>query len=321
MNFKELTDVELEQNLTELVAKERALLCVIILHVMEIQRQRSYLQKGSTNLFSYLKELLKYSHGSAQRRIDAAMLALEIPEILHDVKSGALNLTQITAAQVGFRLAVKQHKKEVSKELKQEVLRQIKDKSVAESEVILSFLLKIKPKSKIKLKHQADGSVRIEMTLSKEQWRKLERTQELLSHSVPSGRVDELMEYVCDRVIAQKDKTVPKTQKTAGETSTPEGASQSGIPTGTAMENPKIPSGKTRKAIKISIQREVFARDRCCQHKDPLTGKHCGSRWHLQLDHIQPVWAGGADEAHNLRVLCGTHNRDRYRQQSGVHSP
>jgi hypothetical protein len=395
MELIKLSDEMLEKKLTELVAKERSLLCLILRHVMEMARRRSY-EKSHTTLFEYLTDLLKYSHGSAQRRRDAALLALEVPEVLQAVESGALNLTQITVAQVGFRAIEKQTKKKVPVSIKQDVLLSIQSKSVAESEIIVSQKLGIKPKTKNKVKHQADGSVHVELTFSQIQWQKLVRAKELLSHSVPSGREDELITYMSERVIAYKDKTLPKAKRTSGKKAE---ASQSKIPTGKPSrpasepevptreiplgksgglspeilsessvirsgevpvskssksimkdENGKflrdseiptgiptrpsgeIPVGKSdsvatmnsspvpaRSAIPTAVQREVFARDKCCQYQYSSTGKCCGSHWQLQIDHIQPLWADGTNDLTNLRVLCAKHNRQIYKEQSGVH--
>jgi mannose/fructose/N-acetylgalactosamine-specific phosphotransferase system component IIB len=339
MELRKLSDERLEKNLTELVAKERSLLCVILLHVMEMARRRSY-EKSHPTLFEYLTDLLKYSHGSAQRRRDAALLALEVPEMLQAVESGVLNLTQITVAQMGFRAIEKQTKKKVPVGIKQDVLLSIQNKSVAESEIIVSQKLGIKPKHKRKVKHQADGSVRVELTFSQSQWQKLIRAKELLSHSVPSGREDELITYMSERVIAYKDKTLPKQKRTPVKKAK---ASPSEIPTGKSsrptsepeMPTKEIPVGKSkpiatmnsnpvapppaRAAIPTAIQREVFARDKGCQYQYPSTGKCCGSHWQLQIDHIQPIWADGTNDLTNLRVLCAKHNRQLYNEQSGVH--
>lgn len=237
---------------------------------------------------------------------------------------------------MGFRLAEKQHRLRTSPELKRCVLAAIREKSVAESEIIICSLLAITPKVRTKIKRQSDGSVRVEMTFSKVQWAKLERVKELLSQSVPTGDLSEWIEYVCDRVIVQKDKCRPQPK---GKTSHVRGKNQycrqENSPNFNAPDdpgksahasedlpigNPETPasSSSTRTPIKIAVQRQVFQRDQCCQHPDPSTGKLCGSRWHLQLDHLQPVWAGGSNEPENIRLLCGSHNRDRYRRQAGL---
>jgi hypothetical protein len=348
MELTKLSDEMLEKNLTELVAKERSLLCLILRHVMEMARRRSY-EKSHATLFEYLTDLLKYSHGSAQRRRDAALLALEVPEVLQAVESGVLNLSQITIAQVGFRAIEKQTKKKVLASTKRDLLEAIQSKSVAESEIIVSQKLGIKPKNKNKVKHQADGSVHVELIFTESQWQKLVRAKELLSHSVPSGREDELITYMNERVIAYKDKTLPKQKRTSAKKAE---ASPSKIPTGTPtkpsnepkMQTKEIPLGKSdgpsleipvgkpepiavmsssrgpaRVAIPVAVQREVFTRDKCCQYRYSSTGKCCGSHWQLQVDHIQPIWADGTNDLTNLRVLCAKHNRQIYKEQSGLH--
>ena len=65
------------------------------------------------------------------------------------------------------------------------------------------------------------------------------------------------------------------------------------------------------------IRKFVMNRDRCCQFKDPRTGEICGSTRFLQVDHLQPVWAGGTNDIGNLQVLCAQHNQFKYMQESG----
>lgn len=55
-----------------------------------------------------------------------------------------------------------------------------------------------------------------------------------------------------------------------------------------------------------------------CQFKDPVTQKTCRHQKFLQVDHIQPRWAGGTNEPSNLQVLCAQHNRYRYKIQAGL---
>jgi hypothetical protein len=46
-----------------------------------------------------------------------------------------------------------------------------------------------------------------------------------------------------------------------------------------------------------------------CQFVDLETGKRCGSRYFLEIDHsIKPVALGGSNDLENLRLLCRGHN-------------
>ncbi|MBL7670085.1 MAG: HNH endonuclease, partial [Bdellovibrionaceae bacterium] len=49
-----------------------------------------------------------------------------------------------------------------------------------------------------------------------------------------------------------------------------------------------------------------------CQFKDSRTGKICGSKHFLQVDHVHPRFAGGGNEPFNLRPMCSSHNKFRY---------
>ncbi len=64
--------------------------------------------------------------------------------------------------------------------------------------------------------------------------------------------------------------------------------------------------------LKASLKKQVLNRDQCCQYQDPVTREKCESKYFLEVDHIQPRWAGGQNEVQNLRILCRTHNQYRY---------
>ena len=67
--------------------------------------------------------------------------------------------------------------------------------------------------------------------------------------------------------------------------------------------------------IPAPVRREVWRRDGgCCSYVDPHSGRRCGSRFLLQLDHIVPFALGGSAEPGNLRVYCAAHNRFRHRE-------
>lgn len=70
-----------------------------------------------------------------------------------------------------------------------------------------------------------------------------------------------------------------------------------------------------RKPLSVSLRRFILQRDQGrCQFMDPRSGKVCGSRRRVEIDHIRPVALGGEDLPANLRCLCRNHNQWRARR-------
>lgn len=82
----------------------------------EVDRRRLYSDQGCKSLFDYATSKLGYSAGAAYRRVQAARMLGEIPEIEEKIQEGLLNLTHITDAASFFR-ENKIHKKEEKKEI------------------------------------------------------------------------------------------------------------------------------------------------------------------------------------------------------------
>jgi hypothetical protein len=280
MNLQRLSNEELALNLKNLISKEREILSLILEHILEIDRRKFYLKMAYSSLFDYLTKHLGYSAGSAQRRIDAARLMKEIPELSQKLENGSLNLSQVSLVQK----AIRQKKAIVNK---REILESLENKSFFESQSIVSKAFDLEIKEETKITNQKDESVRLEVTLTKSQWEKLQQMKSLLPNG--SGEWSEVLEYLADKVIEKKTK---------------------------AKTLPKPSISKTN----ISMRKHIRNRDQCCQYKDKTTGRICGTKLNLQIDHIKPIWAGGQATIENLQVLCANHNRYRYRQQTGEFS-
>lgn len=261
----------LEKELKELVAQEREILHLIVEKIRAIDEESLYLQRGYPSLFEYLTCEIGYSHASAQRRIDAARLSREIPEVIESLRTGALNLVQVGEAQKGFRRA------SVTIEEKREVLEQIMSAPAAESAQVVARELELPLIARAQSRGQADGSVRLSVTLSAEAAENLARVKEELSHVVPDGDTAKILERLLAQYVKKKV-------------------------TSTVEVDPR------QKTIPAQTRREIFARDKCCQFK-AADGKICGSRYQLQIDHRQMRYHGGTHEPENLRLLCGKHNR------------
>ena len=84
-------------------------------------------------------------------------------------------------------------------------------------------------------------------------------------------------------------------------------------PAGAAAFTPAKPRAAGR-AIPAAVKRQVWERDQgCCSYVERGSGRRCGSRYLLQVDHIFPYALGGSAEPDNLRLLCAAHHRHRHR--------
>ena len=311
MSLKSLSNETLNQNLKSLVKSERELLSEILQLISEVDRRKLYLKLAYPSLFEYLTKELGYSFGSAQRRIDAARLMQDVPDLNDKLESGLLNLIQVSVLQKSLREKTRQTGAKITRAEKQSLVKAMEGKSIDQTQSLIAQSLKIQIKTAAKTQVQSDQSVRLEVTLSKDQWEKLKQARELLSNSLPHGSWDQMLEYISDQVIKQKTKLKSEI-KTEQKTKPAEGQQ-----TEKQTENAFVQS-PTRERISAPVKRAVFARDQNCQNQDPKSNRKCGSKWNLHIDHVRPVWAGGKSEITNLRLLCAAHNLDRYREQSGV---
>ena len=87
-----LTDHTLITELKNLVQQEREVLAEIISYLQEVDTRRLYLELGYSSLFSFCTQGLRYSEGSAYRRIKAARLSAETPEVLERIAAGSVSL-------------------------------------------------------------------------------------------------------------------------------------------------------------------------------------------------------------------------------------
>lgn len=198
--LRNLSDEELDQNLLLWVKKEKEVLKEVLLHIAEVDKRRLYLRLAYSSMFAYLTERMGYEGGSAQRRLDAARLSLEVPTLIENLDRGEITLSQVAFLQKSLRACPQKatHREKI------QLVEEIKNKSVRETQVVIAQSLNVEVKERPKVSHQADNSVRFEVTLSHAQWEKLQTMREFLSGSLPHGSWDEVLEFVADKVIAQK---------------------------------------------------------------------------------------------------------------------
>lgn len=107
-----------------------------------------------------------------------------------------------------------------------------------------------------------------------------------------------------ERREARIQKREEKAEKTSQASQTP---LEEEIPVRKETPNPSNP--KNPRYISPSIHRQIFLRDQGrCKFQDPVSGRICGSRFQVEIEHMKPISLGGSSEPSNLKILCRNHN-------------
>lgn len=330
--------------LKQLVASERKITADIIELIKEIDQKRAYLEYGHTSIFALLTKDLGYTPAAAMRRIDTARLCKEIPEIKESLKTGEINLSQVSMlAQAVRQKKKKVSKDQVSKETKIFLLEQVKSLDLIATQKTLATHLDLEVKNNEKKTYQKDESLRVEITLTKDLQQNLERVKELISHQNPNPTMAELIQFLTTQFLDKKDPlrkrkevkhkqndeckesdysaTVPTSCQKLKQTSMVSKQLALSVEKQTGSSKANLNS-KSKKSIPLNTKRQVFQRDHACQWITAKTNQNgqiehtqCSSRFQLQIDHKKPKWLDGGNEFENLQVLCAIHNKLKYQRQ------
>src|SRR5690606_713630 len=88
-----ISDTELLDRMPRLVLRERSCVADVLEHLVEIDRRRLYLEQACGSLSSYCMERLGYSEDEAVKRVRVARLAGRLPQVLDELRDGAMHLT------------------------------------------------------------------------------------------------------------------------------------------------------------------------------------------------------------------------------------
>lgn len=313
-----MTNQELDCKLKSLAAQERTLTKEVLWHIAEVDKRKLFLLFAYPSLFAYLTQHIGYSEGAAQRRIDAARLIKKVPEVSAAIEEGTINLAQVSKVQKICRQIKRDSGQVIQVELQKSVLKKLENKNAAQTDLILAQAFDVKIQTHASKKIQKDESVRLELTFSKEEMELLDQARALLSNKV-GGELKSSIVEMAKRIIKDstpKEKSIKAVNHDARTIS---------AATVAVNSNPKIKSTildanrdvpilgpMTLKTVTPRLKRVILKRDQFCQFKDPKTGRMCGSRFFLEVDHIQPRFLKGPNTQENLRLLCKSHNLFRY---------
>jgi hypothetical protein len=314
------------------VQAERIASAEVVEHLMEVERRRLYLDQACSSLYTYARERLRYSEDAALKRARVARLALRLPRVLDELRSGAIHLTGLFLLE-----------RYLNDENAEELLAEARGTSRRELEKMLAIRF---PRPDVPSTIEAlDGAAgganegshreaasgpspwftcpetdtgaahggnhsgdfrsrleplsaeryRVEFTASAALRAKIEQARELTSHALPNGDLARLFERALDELIERELKR-------------------------------RIGAGKPRRALKprpgsrhvsLTVARQVWARDGSqCTFVDS-GGRRCQERRFLTLEHRHPFSLGGPDSLENLCLLCKSHNAHTARNVFG----
>ena len=264
MKLSHLTDKILLIDTKKLVISEREVTSRVLHHLKEIDHRKLYSEHKYSSLFDFCVRELGYSEASAYRRIVAARLLAEIPEIDVKIESGLLTLSNISQMNQFF--------KDSSTSEKRGILKKIEGLSKRECEKKLFQLSGKEDLPKDTQRRVSQDKVQVAIVLSDETMRELDKLKALLGKNLS---MDELVQFMAKEAIKSVEKNKFKQVKRPRKVLSP---------------------AKVGRVIPAGLKREIYQRDQKCTN--------CGSIHRLNFDHRIPFALGGPTKKENLRLLC-----------------
>jgi hypothetical protein len=279
MSLKHLSDKELIEATMSALKVMRQAEVNVLRYFQEIEERR--LWTGAGSLYKYIAITFGLTADQIYPRLQAMRLMRSIPEVEQKLEEGQLSVTNALKAQQVFAAECKE--RVVSLQEKRSVLESLENASTKEADRLLAQKYPESKRPPEKVKPVAENQNLIQFYVDDETLKQIEALKARFSHQMPSGKMADLI-----KILIQHANRQPKARKRVT----------------VKTRSRHIPSEVKR------VMEET--RHEGCAHVDKVTGERCGSKHFLQMDHIHEYSKGGLNEAHNLRWLCGFHNRNRF---------
>ena len=307
-----MTNAELETELKAASTDERVLTKKIVELVAEALRREIWAGRGYASAHRWLVVEFGYSDSSAGRRLDAARLLADVPDVAEKLATGELTLSGLSQLQSAIHQEEKRTGEKITPEAKREVVKKIEGQSsAASSRTVAAEFPEVSKAPKESLKPAGANGWTLTVGLDADQKAALDRARELLSHSHPGATWAEVLAHLAAeharRVdpLARAERRAVRTTVRAPEMPRRFSATEDATPPG--------PKPLPRAVRDAAIAKAGGA----CEFADPRTGARCGGRVRVEVDHVVPRALGGADDAGNLRCLCAQHNRFEAERELG----
>ena len=153
-----------------------------------------------------------------------------------------------------------------------------------------------------RLRALGDGRRELKAVIDAECQRGLEQLRALLSHVDPHLTLGQLVGRLVQEGLDRYDPGRPRRGRRNGKRGS-----------GTGERSLMTAPQDAGRAATSAGKREVWQRAQGrCSYVDRHSGRRCGSRFLLEIDHIVPYALGGGAEPDNLRLVCQAHHRQRH---------
>ncbi len=274
-----------------------------ILHfINELDRRKSYLDRGYSSVFDYCVRKLAYSSSTAGRLIQAARCIRRNPEVLAMLQSRELSVATICLIEP---ILDEKNKGTLLGRVKGASRREV-ERIACEYRPPLAFRDRIVP-VRVASANGAQKMVLIQFLASDEFAQIFGEVRNLLS-----GSGERSFGETCDVVFREyRDRHSPsaRQERRVARKRQPH-------PDSHRWEWNNV---ERSRHIPDEVRDEVCVRDGGQCSFVAADGTRCRSRRGLQLDHIRPYAVGGTHAPSNLRLLCGAHNRRAAEHALGAH--
>ena len=282
---------EIVEQLRSLQTREEDIVRESIELLRQIDQKNIFLKMGYPNLYEFCIRELKYSGGSAYRRISAMRLIKDIPEIKEKVDANVFSLSALAQVQTFIKNREKSCQP-LMREEKLELLKKVENLSARDCE---KEILKIDPQA-----HKPDRASQITNSLTE---------LRLTVDAEFMAALNRLCDRLSTRGILNHKETIyhalkselMRLEKSPKELS---------VITQLSKTNSFNQSQSSRIVIPRSLRALVHAKSGGeCSYVDPLSKRKCRGRHFLEIDHIVPLYRGGTNNLNNLQLMCSAHNQ------------
>jgi len=316
-DFEIVSDRDLLAMVHQFASDERRATARLIASLAELDARRLYLGQGCSSLFTYCTQVLHLSEHAAYLRIEAARAARTYPVLLEQLDTGEITLTAVSLLaphltpdnhQQLVEAARYKSKREVEqlvatvrpqppvasaiRKLPQPVRQAMSDvtpaATIAASSASDEGPVRTVPATKPAILKPLDAErYKVQFTVNRDTFERLQRVQDLMRHVCPDGDVAIVFERALTFLLEHLERT-----KLAR----------------VSQPRPATRAASRSRHIPADVRRAVWTRDggQCA-----FVGEcgRCTERGLLEFHHVVPFADAGVATVENIQLRCRAHNQ------------